>query len=294
MRRIASLLLSVCMILSLCACGQKADVEVPSNVSSWQEQYDLGVRYLSDGNYEEAIIAFAAAIEIDPKRPEAYLGLADAYTGQGDLDAARKALEDGLVSTSSAELCNRLTNFAYEDRETCRVERRDLDDGMYDICEYDTQDRLVRFTRYTSEDVLYFVHDYFYNINGIYNRAEITYPSGNRRIFALDSYKRTIVEIMQCIDGDVFTDEFLYSGAKVTISLQMNSQEHGNISCSFPYVMSAENHEVDVYGRCSYNFEEKKIDYVAVTEHDEEGKQIAVTAYDGYGKNVAIQDFSGD
>lgn len=23
---------------------------------SWQEQYDLGVRYLSEGNYEEAII----------------------------------------------------------------------------------------------------------------------------------------------------------------------------------------------------------------------------------------------
>ena len=42
--------------------------------NTWQEQYDLGVRYLAEGNYEEAIIAFTAAIEIDPNRVEAYMG----------------------------------------------------------------------------------------------------------------------------------------------------------------------------------------------------------------------------
>lgn len=57
--------------LTLSACGQK--------VSTWQEQYDLGVRYLEDGNYEEAIIAFTAAIEIDPKQSAAYTGRGDAY-----------------------------------------------------------------------------------------------------------------------------------------------------------------------------------------------------------------------
>lgn len=33
---------------------------------SWQEQYDFAVRYLSGGNYEETIITFTDAIEIDP------------------------------------------------------------------------------------------------------------------------------------------------------------------------------------------------------------------------------------
>lgn len=56
-------------VLSLCACARE-------NVgSTWQEQYDLGVRYLSEGNYEEAIIAFTAAIEIDPKRAETYIAM---------------------------------------------------------------------------------------------------------------------------------------------------------------------------------------------------------------------------
>ena len=75
------------LLLGLCACTATA---------AWQEQYDLGVRYLSEGNYREAIIAFNAAIEIDPKRAEAYIGLADAYEAQGDVERARQVLTDAL------------------------------------------------------------------------------------------------------------------------------------------------------------------------------------------------------
>ncbi len=63
-------------LLALCACKSTAD--------RWQEKYDLGVRYLEEGNYEEAIIAFTAAIEIDPKQAPAYVGRGDAYIGSGE------------------------------------------------------------------------------------------------------------------------------------------------------------------------------------------------------------------
>lgn len=106
MKKTVSFVLAVLIQLNLCACTQKAPI--------WEEQYDLGVRYLSDGNYEEAIIAFTAAIEIDAKRPEAYLGLADAYTGAGDLGAARKALEDGLAATGDTEIQARLDELSAE------------------------------------------------------------------------------------------------------------------------------------------------------------------------------------
>ena len=108
MKRTVSLFLALVLLLTLFGCGKK------DGGAAWQEQYDLGVRYLSDGNYEEAIIAFTAAIEIDSKRPEAYLGLADAYTGTGDLDAARKALEDGLVATGDADIQSRLDELSAE------------------------------------------------------------------------------------------------------------------------------------------------------------------------------------
>lgn len=64
----------------------------PTNELSWQEHYDLGVRYLSEENYEEAVIAFTAAIEIDPKNEELYISLAEAYIGLEDFDRAYETL----------------------------------------------------------------------------------------------------------------------------------------------------------------------------------------------------------
>ena len=78
MKRTVILLLTLVLLLTLGGCGKK------DGGAAWQEQYDLGVRYLSEGNYEEAIIAFTAAIEIDPKRAEAYVGRGSAYIGCGE------------------------------------------------------------------------------------------------------------------------------------------------------------------------------------------------------------------
>lgn len=73
---------------------------------TWQEQYDLGMRYLSESNYEEAILAFTAAIEIDPNNALAYVGRADAYvqmdvtegdTAAGSLAAAQADYETALM-----------------------------------------------------------------------------------------------------------------------------------------------------------------------------------------------------
>ena len=81
--------ITLCMLLLCLLCGCAKSTVTPNwakqttkpadktaatkdmDSSGWQEQYDLGVRYLSDGNYEDAIIAFTAAIEIDPKKPQA-------------------------------------------------------------------------------------------------------------------------------------------------------------------------------------------------------------------------------
>ena len=96
MKGVAMIWLVICMMLSSCG-GQSTE-------SAWQEQYDLGIRYLSDGNYEEAIIAFTAAIEIDPKRAETYEGLANAYIAAGDEDAALAILEEGYEMTQDIAL----------------------------------------------------------------------------------------------------------------------------------------------------------------------------------------------
>ena len=68
------------LCLLLAACGMSTEEQ-------WQEQYDLGQQYLLDGDYEQAIVAFSAAIEIDPNVADAYLGRAEAYLG-GDIETA--------------------------------------------------------------------------------------------------------------------------------------------------------------------------------------------------------------
>lgn len=86
MKKIAKYLFILAILAGITACGNNADTQSEPNAPTWQEQYDLGVRYLSEGNYEEAIIAFTAAIEIDPKQAGAYVGRGDAYILSGETE----------------------------------------------------------------------------------------------------------------------------------------------------------------------------------------------------------------
>lgn len=58
MKKIMIILMGIVLLISAVACGGGA-------VAQWQEQYDLGMKYLLDGEYEEAVLAFTVAIEIE-------------------------------------------------------------------------------------------------------------------------------------------------------------------------------------------------------------------------------------
>ena len=55
---------------------------------------DTGVKYLMDGKYEEAILAFNKAIEIEEKSTEARVYLAKGYVGNNEHDKAIEVLEE--------------------------------------------------------------------------------------------------------------------------------------------------------------------------------------------------------
>ena len=101
MKRFFCILLAALLLLSLAACSKAPEVEPVDEALDWQTQYDLGVRYLSEGNYQEAILAFEAAIEIDPKQETIYLKYAEAYTQQGDDASALRVLTRGVRETQS-------------------------------------------------------------------------------------------------------------------------------------------------------------------------------------------------
>ena len=108
MKRFFYILLAALLLLTLAACQKAPEAAEPADEApGWQAKYDLGVRYLSEGNYQEAIIAFTAAIEIDPKQPKIYDRLATAYELAGDDEAALRTLLDGAAATGDRALAAR-------------------------------------------------------------------------------------------------------------------------------------------------------------------------------------------
>lgn len=109
MKKLFCTLLAALLLLTLAACQKAPAAEPADEAPDWQTKYDLGVRYLSEGNYEEAILAFEAAIEIDPKQEAVYLKYAEAYVQQGEYASALQVLERGFRETQS-ELLTREEN----------------------------------------------------------------------------------------------------------------------------------------------------------------------------------------
>lgn len=75
---------------------------------TFEEQYDLGVRFVTEGKYEEAIIAFTAALEINPKSVDTYIALADIYETLEDMQSLQAVLEKGVQETGDEGLVERL------------------------------------------------------------------------------------------------------------------------------------------------------------------------------------------
>ena len=198
MKRFPVCFTALALILGLCACK--------STAARWQEQYDLGMRYLSEGNYEEAILAFNAAIEIDPMQAEAYLNLANTYIGMNDFDAAREVLERGYELTQDETLKAKLEEldsgnifdywgnprkrsgydgagkllwyhiYEYDKKQTVSVTIYDASGtqtGYWDGYRYNEEGKLLRSMSYTIDDgLVYAVVESKYDEEGLVTRAD--------------------------------------------------------------------------------------------------------------------------
>lgn len=90
--------------LAACAIGLALALAACQKQPTWQEQYDLGMRYLTESNYEEAILAFTAAIEIDPNQPDTYVYLIQTYLATGDVEKAEATRLQGYEATGNIRL----------------------------------------------------------------------------------------------------------------------------------------------------------------------------------------------
>lgn len=206
MKHICGMILSLCLLIGLCACGGQKET-----APAWQEQYDLGIKYLADGNYEEAIIAFTAVIDIDPKnvgaltgRGQAYalsgdteanlaaaladfeavlavdetladgwLGLADVYIRMGDYDKALEVLQEGLDKTGGDEaIANKIAEMqagTFSDSAGKTRKSCHYENGElveYWLYEYDQKGNNITTTKYRADGTWENTIDYSFNEQG--------------------------------------------------------------------------------------------------------------------------------
>lgn len=68
-----------------------------------QEKLELAVKYISENDYDKAVLAYNEAIKIEPKQVKAYQGLAKVYTLQRKFEEARNAYDNGVKAVSANE-----------------------------------------------------------------------------------------------------------------------------------------------------------------------------------------------
>jgi tetratricopeptide (TPR) repeat protein len=83
----------------------------------------LAANYLLELDYNNAIAEYKLAIEIDPKNPDNYIGLAKAYSESGDDDAAEDVLNDALSKVDEPDkpkIQEALDNLLNQEPETTK------------------------------------------------------------------------------------------------------------------------------------------------------------------------------
>lgn len=83
-------------VVILCLVFGGVGIAKYTNAAQVKEGLTLGNKYLQDGKYEEAILAFKKAIQIDPKNIEARVGLAKVYIKLAKPDEAEKILKEAI------------------------------------------------------------------------------------------------------------------------------------------------------------------------------------------------------
>ncbi len=198
MKKLTLILLIITLLLSGC---------MKTAAERYEEQLDLGIRYLSEGNYEQASVAFNEAIEIDPKIVDAYVQLADAYI-ESDLPelatltllSGTQSAVDGEGNSPKSDLYSNLADLYITQQEPEKaaetvyegfLETGDsaLEDKKNDLLEYQTTESmqsLIEKGVYSQEDMpslinadyLKMLHDGNGTIKEYFNGKDVTFRCG--------------------------------------------------------------------------------------------------------------------
>ena len=97
-----------------------------SPAATMKRQMDIGSRYLEEGDFEQAVMAYKEALDIDPTAGEAYIGLAKAYAGSKDHENEILILRTGIEKAADGDDRTLLQTMMTDSLDQLVAEAKDL------------------------------------------------------------------------------------------------------------------------------------------------------------------------
>lgn len=282
-------------------------------------QLNLGQKYIEDCDYEQAIVAFNHAIEIDERCVEAYLGLTETYIRMGEFDKALEIAEKGYEMTGDAGLQEYIDmlqsgNISRSDGKWMKMIGYDEEgalvyshvatynkEGRQDsVSHYDSADNLVRKIDLTyDEDGQQLVNYSMSTVNGILEKMENTYENGvlksekdeygDWRVYDYEENGRR-VKVTSGYGQNVGAEEEItgYEVCDVDEEGHYIRQEFYDASFNLTWYSIFEYEDGKIKWNKSYD-EDGNLDEYRTWEYDENGKMSGSYYYDADG-NLTRQE----
>lgn len=244
------------------------------------EQLDLGNRYLEEMDYEQAVLAFTKAIEIDPMSVDAHLGLVEAYIRQGDFDLALEAAEKGYEMTGDERL----------------KEKADMiESGEI----FDSLGRVMKRTGYDESGNVAWWHIFTYNLKG--QQASIAaYDSTGEEMGKIEMVydeegNETIGCIISPIDGHIRLSKHIYQEGRM-----VRYEEYADIAGdTLSYYHTYEYDENGIQKRIEHYDADGTLQGYSIPEFDNNGQMIKQSDYIDNGdgsirKSEHIREYDGN
>ncbi len=223
-----------------------------------------GYYYLNDvGDFDEAIAIFNKIISLDPMNVDAYIGLAQAYQGKGDIDKAIETLKTGYEKTGDQRLKDKLDELSPSEETTAVTTETataaivpendivELDNGGYYEMAFNTNGDII--------------HEDFYDENGNnWGSADVEYyPNGNKRS---ETYYRE--------DGTYYVKEYDENGKFLK---RTNYNSDGSI---YYYEINEYDQNGNMTMNASYYGDDNSLRQRIQQEYDENNYEIYTEHYD--------------
>lgn len=266
-----------------------------------RKQLDLGQKYLEEMKYEEAVVAFNNAIEIDPMSVDAYLGLVEVYIRTGDFETALSYAQKGYDLTGDERLKEKIDMIESGNITASNgwvMKRSRYYSGKlicYMTYSYDLQGRKKTAALYNGANQLVGREDYEYNEQGReivdwgeeYNadgsyvalcKTEREYNAEGREIRHKD------------YDGSGNLSSYTEYDSEGRMIFNKYYDDSGNLESSSEFKYDSEGR---LYKQLDYGGTGRLEQYFE-NEYDAEGRQIGCKIYGGSGKLQGYNEMDND